>query len=48
MTRSHDLHVGNIKRVVGVIASYQKRVALASCASFGLSLAFPFVFCVMF
>ncbi len=28
MTRSHNLHVGNIRRVVGVIASYHKRVAL--------------------
>ncbi len=51
--RSHDLHVDDIRGAMGEIASYHKTtrgtsspafVVPASCASFGLSLAFPFVF----
>ncbi len=51
--RSHYLHVGDIKGVVGKIASYhEKSSSLLSLvpvgyASVGLSLGFHFVFCVM-
>jgi hypothetical protein len=47
--KSHDLHVGDIRRDVGEITSYHEKDYLFSfffvhggCASFGLSLAFPF------
>ncbi len=48
-----DLHANDIKGIVGEIAFHHMKdyfspfLVLASCASFGLSLAFPFVFCVM-
>ncbi len=54
--RSHDLHVDNIRGDVGEIASYHKTMrgtsfppslVPTSCASFGFSLAFCFVFSVM-
>ncbi len=48
-----DLHANDIKGVVGEIASYHMKdwlspfLVFTSYASFGLSLTFPFVFCVM-
>jgi hypothetical protein len=51
--KSHDLHVGNIRKVVGEITfttrrtSYFPPLVLAGNASFGLFLAFLFVFYVM-
>ncbi len=50
ITRSHNLHASDIRRAMGEIASYHKRLfffffffqVFAVCASFGLSLAFPF------
>jgi len=51
--RSHDLHVSDIKKVVGEITSTTKgtsflpSLVLTSYTSFGLSLALPFVFHVM-
>ncbi len=53
IVRSHDLHVGDIIKAMGDIVSYHKRTSslpflvLIGCTPFGLSLAFPFVFCVM-
>jgi hypothetical protein len=51
ITRFHNLHVGNIKAVVGEIASYHERDWLFlfysyDCMFFGLFLAFTFVFWV--
>jgi len=49
----HDLHVSNIRKVVGEITSTTRRTSsfpslvLVGNASFGLSLAFLFVFYVM-
>jgi hypothetical protein len=52
--RSHDLHVGNIRGAMGDITSYHTRgssflpsLVPTGYMSFGFSLAFPFVFCVM-
>jgi hypothetical protein len=51
--RSHDLHVSNIRKVVGEIAFTMKGTSsfpfliLANNVFFGLSLAFIFVFHVM-
>ncbi len=52
--KSHDLHVGNIIKVVGEITSTTRRTAssfpslvLAGNASFGLFMAFLYVFYVM-
>jgi hypothetical protein len=57
--RSHDLHADNVTRAVGEIASYREEDQVSSFfgssilwflqayTSFNLSLAFPFVFCVM-
>jgi len=51
--KSHDLHVGNIRKVVGEITSTTRRTSsfpslvLVGNASFSLSLAFLFVFYVM-
>ncbi len=52
ISRSHELHAGDISGAVGEIASYHKRNSLSplvpvGCVFFGLSLALPFVFCVM-
>jgi hypothetical protein len=51
--RSHNLHACDIRRALGEITSYHKRISslpsliLVGCVSFGLSLTFPFVFHVM-
>jgi hypothetical protein len=49
--RSHDLHAGNIRGAVGEIISYHvigssslRSLVPLVRVSFGLSLAFPFVF----
>jgi hypothetical protein len=51
--RSHNLHASDIKEAMGEIASYHERgtsslffLVHVVCASFGLSLAFPF--CLLF
>jgi len=51
--KSHDLHVGDIRRVVGEIVSYHEKDKLSPFfGSYGLCVfwpffGFPFVFCVM-
>ncbi len=46
--RSHNLHVNDIRGVMGEIISYDEKnypfpfLVPSGCASFGLSLAFPF------
>ncbi len=53
IVRFHDLHASDIRGVVGEITSYHKRGLTLSFLvhvgypSFGLSLAFHFVFCLM-
>jgi hypothetical protein len=51
--RFHGLHVGNVKGALGEIAPTMRGTSSllslvhASCTSFGLSLAYPFIFHVM-
>jgi hypothetical protein len=52
--RSHDLHVDNIRKVMGEITSNTTKginflfsLVIVGCIFFGLSLAFHYIFCVM-
>jgi hypothetical protein len=47
ISKSHDLHIGDIRRDVGEIDSSLPFLVPMGCASFALFLAFPFFLLVM-